>query len=109
MKPRLFESEKCTNRRLWEVLPDQAWKGHPCIIIGGGPSLIGFNWRLLRGWRTIGINRAFEKFEPTILFSLDLRYLKWILGRRYGQESIDRFKASPGYKVWLTTYIATLP
>lgn len=30
------------------------------FIIGGGPSLVGYNWELLRGRRIIGINRAFE-------------------------------------------------
>lgn len=109
MKPRLFEAEAYTNRRLWEVLPDLAWQGKPCFIVGGGPSLEGFDWELLRGRRTIGINRAFERFDPTIVFSMDLRYLMWILGERYGPEALEKFQQTPGYKVWLTTYVSSLP
>jgi hypothetical protein len=57
----------------WEVLPDAAWAGQPAFLIGGGPSLIGFDFERLRGrGRIIAINRAVE-FVPfaDILFFMD--------------------------------------
>ncbi|GAG00227.1 unnamed protein product, partial [marine sediment metagenome] len=34
-------------------MPDGAWNGKPCFIVGGGPSLKGFDWTKLNGHRTI--------------------------------------------------------
>lgn len=104
-----YKSERYTNRQLLEVLPDGAWAGKPCFIIGGGPSLKDFNWSLLKGHRTIGVNRVFEKFDPTIIFSMDTRYLRWILDGKYGAEAKQKFDKSKAYKCWLCTYRASLP
>lgn len=106
---RLYAAKEYTNRFFWEVLPDNAWKDKPCFLVGGGPSLKNFDWSLLCGQRTIGVNRAFEKFDPTIIFSMDLRFLKWVINQRYGQPITERFVKSSAYKVWLTTYICNLP
>jgi len=105
----LFRSDKFVNRWLYEVLPDGAWKNKPCFIVGGGPSLKDFDWHLLKGRRTIGINRAFEKFEPTIMFSMDTRYLKWVLNDKYSSSVRDRFLSLKSYRVWLCTYTVKLP
>jgi hypothetical protein len=40
--------------------PQQEWAGADAIIIGGGPSLRGFDFRRLAGHRTIGCNSAFR-------------------------------------------------
>ena len=113
-KPTLFASERFRNRWLWEVLPDGAWKNKPCFIVGGGPSLKGFDWTMLKGYRTIGVNRAFERFEPTIIFSMDTRFLNWVMNDKYtlvkdGAETKAKFMASKAYKVWLCTYTIGLP
>ncbi|GAG30397.1 unnamed protein product, partial [marine sediment metagenome] len=81
----------------------------PCVIIGGGPCLKNFNWELLTGWRTIGVNRAYEQFTPTVSFSMDTRFLMWVRSGRYGKGSADRFANLKSYKVWLITYPASLP
>ena len=104
-----FGFAQLTNRFLYEVLPDRAWEGKPCVIVGGGPSLSGFDWQLLRGWLTIGINRVYEQFDPTIIFSMDTRFLRWILSGEYGQEATEKFAASKAYKTWLCTYNCKLP
>lgn len=60
------------------VLADGAWAGQPCFIIGGGPSLVGFDFNRLRGkGRVIAINRAFE-FIPwaDVLFFMDWKFYK---------------------------------
>lgn len=104
-----FKSEQLANRFIYEVLPDGSWKGKPCFVIGGGPSLEGFDWELLRGKRTIGINRVYEKFDPTIIFSMDTRFLRWVLEGKYGSKATDAFLRSKAYKVWLCTYNCRLP
>lgn len=40
-------------------VPAPVWAGQDVFVIGGGPSLIGFDWSLLHGHRTIGANSAF--------------------------------------------------
>jgi len=105
----VFKAEKLSNRNLIEVLPDNSWKDKDCYIIGGGPSLEDFDWSLLKGKRTIGINRVFEKFDPTIIFSMDTRYLNWILQNQYGVDVRSKFQKSKTYKVWLCTYTCKLP
>lgn len=104
-----FGAENITNRFLYEVLPDRSWKGNPCVVVGGGPSLEGFDWDLLHGWRVIGVNRVYEKFDPTIIFSMDTRFLRWIMEEKYGEEARKRFVASKAYRVWLCTYNCKLP
>ena len=43
-----------------EVLKDGEWAGQRCFIIGGGPSLTGFDFERLRGrGRIIAINKAY--------------------------------------------------
>jgi len=104
-----FTSERFTNRFFHEVMPDGSWKDKACFIVGGGPSLADFDWPLLKGKRTIGINRVYEKIDPTIIFSMDTRFLRWILEGKYGEDTKERFIASRAYKVWLCTYTCMLP
>jgi len=105
----IFKAEKLSNRFLKEVLPDNSWKDKDCYIIGGGPSLEDFDWSLLKGKRTIGINRVFEKVDPTIIFSMDTRYLNWILQNHYGHDVNIKFQKFKTYKIWLCTYNCKLP
>lgn len=107
--PRLYRSEKFTNRHIAEVLPDQSWKGKPCFIIGGGPSLDRIDCSKLKGKRTIGINLAYQRVTPTIIFSMDTRFLNWLDHDFYGAAAKAAFWNSPAYKVWLTTYTQSLP
>jgi len=112
--PILYRSDRFDNRFLYEVLPDGAWEGRPCVIVGGGPSLRGFDFSRLKGFRTIGINRAFEFFDPTIIFSMDTRFLNFIYQGRYeripdGAGAREKFHQSTSYKVWLCTYTVKLP
>ena len=43
-----------------EYRPTPMWQGEDVFIIGGGPSLRGFDWTLLHNERTIGCNNAFR-------------------------------------------------
>ncbi len=54
----------------WD-LTQQIWEGQDAFIIGGGPSLLNFDWEYLRGKNAIGCNSAFllgEDICPVCLF-----------------------------------------
>jgi hypothetical protein len=70
-----------------EKLMTGCWHGQPCFVVGGGPSLRGFNFDRLKGWLTIGVNRAFEFFTPTILLALDARFYQWVHEGKYGDDA----------------------
>jgi hypothetical protein len=83
-----------------DVLADGAWRDEPCFIIGGGPSLIGFDFERLRGrGHIIAINRAFE-FVPfaDILFFMDRRFYQICHDDPARYQLWQDFK---GYKVFL--------
>jgi hypothetical protein len=78
-----------------------AWQGRRCFIIGGGPSLAGFDFSQLRGELVIGINRAFEKIAPSVIFSMDSRLYAWIKSGMLGQEALDKYEKSTARKIWV--------
>lgn len=86
---------------LWDVLPRGAWTGRRCFIVGGGPSLRSFDWSLLDGELSIGINRAFERYTPTMMFCMDPRVWGWIVRGDFGEESTRRYEEFSGLKVWM--------
>lgn len=48
------------------------------VIVGGGPSLIKFDWQRLRGMRIIAVNRAYEVLPwAEIVYFADLRFWHW--------------------------------
>lgn len=63
------------------------WAGETVYLIGGGPSLKGFEWNRLKGKKTIAINKA-VKFYP----NADAMY--WTDGRVYSwlNKEINDFK-----------------
>ena len=89
-------------QRLHTIIKNGAWKGRPCFLVGGGPSLVGFDWSRLSGELSIGINRTFEKFDPTILFSMDNRFWKWVEQGDFGMAARDKFRNYQyGIKLWV--------
>jgi hypothetical protein len=83
-----------------EVLADGAWRNEPCFLVGGGPSLIGFDFERLRGrGRVIAINRAFE-FVPfaDILFFMDWKFYRLCHDQPNRYQLWQDFK---GYKAFL--------
>jgi glycosyltransferase involved in cell wall biosynthesis len=42
-----------------------AWKDQPCVVVGAGPSLKGFDWKLLDGFRTITMNHVIEDYDKS--------------------------------------------
>lgn len=99
------------DKYLHEVLPDGSWRHRSCFIVGGGPSLEnGFDWSLLDGRLTIATNRAHESIKsPSILFSMDRRFVDWILKGKYGWEATRKYQQAKGYRVILSTKKGLLP
>lgn len=88
---------------LCDVMKDGEWAGSRCFIIGGGPSLRGFDFEMLRGEKCIAINRAIE-FVPwaEIMFSIDVRLHTWYCQNRrlMKKESLAAYDNFKGLKVW---------
>lgn len=92
-----------TTPDLWSTIPKGLWKNRRCFVVGGGPSLKGFDFDQLQGELTIGINRAFEIFSPTILFCVDIRVWGWIVRGEFGSDSTEKYNNFKGRKVWVNT------
>jgi len=55
------------------------WWEHPVFVVGGGPSLRGFDFGLLDGYDTIAINKAiFSVKDPTYFITIDYTFLRKI-------------------------------
>ncbi len=85
-----------------DFLPDNAWKDRRCFIIGGGPSLRGFNFDRLGHELTIAVNRAFEYINPSIILWMDYQtfYLDLLAGK-FGDEALKKFESTHSSKVAL--------
>ena len=81
-----------------------AWKGRRCFIIGGGPSIKDVDLSSLVGELTIGINRAYEICDPSILFGVDGQMWGWVEQGKCGEESKRKFNEYRGYKVWMALH-----
>lgn len=88
--PSMNPADWAPPRRAFE---DGAWKGRRCFIIGGGPSLRGFDFKRLRGELTIGINAAWT-VNPTCTLVLDVRMMDHL-------EDTPAWHDYGGTKVWL--------
>jgi hypothetical protein len=86
---------------LYDLLPDDAWAGRRCFIIGGGLSLKGFDFSSLQGELVIGINRAFEFCDCDIFLAIDAQVHTDIMLGEFGEAAKTRFENFEGYKVWL--------
>lgn len=77
-------------------VPAGGWAGEACVVLGGGPSLKGFDCaRLRRRARVIAVNNAGLDLAPwaDVLFWADRRWLDWNhqrLGEHTGPLKITR-------------------
>jgi len=71
------------------------WRG-TCFIIGGGPSLKGFKWQLLKGQRVIGCNDAYQlgSWVDVMHYGDEGWFDNWYK-KKIGRESLRKF---PGLK-----------
>lgn len=73
LKPEVA-ARKCLATPLSKVLITQPWLGELCFVIGGGPSLSGFNWSALKGFNVIGTNKSFLFYPADINYSMDYNF-----------------------------------
>ena len=75
------------------ALPDKTrWSDQPAYVLGGGPSLSGFNFEVLRGRNVVGCNEAFTlgpAICPVLLFS----DIAWFRPR---QEALKEYHKAGG-------------
>ena len=96
-----FDDRFSKSTNFWSRFKKGSWKGRRCFIVGGGPSLKNFDWGLLKGELSIGINRAFEKFDPSIMFCMDTRLWGWVVRGDFGDEARTRYENFRGHRVWV--------
>jgi len=57
------------------------FSGATVYVVGSGPSLKGFDFSLLYGKRTIGVNHCYMDFKPEILVALDEIFFRQVFQR----------------------------
>jgi hypothetical protein len=97
-----------TNREA-DLLTVGCWHNRPCFVVGGGPSLRHFDFSFLEGRLSIGTNRAFEFYTPSILLAIDARFYRWVYERKYGEEALRKLVAYTGPKVGIRISAAHVP
>lgn len=70
--------------------PEQFWKDQDVYIIGGGPSLEGFDWDILKDKNTIGCNSAFIHGHEICKICI-FGDIKWWVNSR---EELKKFKGT---------------
>jgi len=94
---------------LHDVIQDGVWAGKRCFIVGGGESLKDFDYSQLEGELIIGVNRAFEKIDPSIIIFADSRLWGWIENGSLGPEAQKKFKDTKSLKVAVEANIFPYP
>ncbi len=89
-----------SGQSLFSMIPKGAWKGHRCFIIGGGQTVLTHNLDRLAGELTIGVNRAYDVYYPSILCALDPQFYEWAETGAFGIFSEMRYRSYPGTKAW---------
>jgi hypothetical protein len=88
-----------------ERFPDGAWRGQRCFIVGGGPSLKGFDFERLRDERVIAVNKAFYDAPfADIVFGMDRSFIDNIMAGKLNKDGKDyrqAFEVFVGIKLWL--------
>jgi hypothetical protein len=96
--------------KIQELFPDGAWRGQRCFIVGGGPSLKGFDFGRLRGERVIAINKAFFDVPwADIMFSMDRGFLDSVTSGELGEDCREAFQAFEGAPLWLDIFHSSYP
>jgi len=92
------------NKNISEVFSSNSLSGKRCFLLAGGPSLKDFDYSILSNEFTIGINKTFMAYSPTINYSMDLNFYNYITQPGITQEQRRAFHSwndYEGYKVFL--------
>lgn len=88
-------------RYIQEAVTPGSWTGRRCFVVAGGPSLSDFDFTLLKDELTIGVNRAYERFVPTINYSMDADFFSWAEQGRFGAKAHAAWNADGFVKCFL--------
>lgn len=88
----------CQAAPITSILKSSEWGNDRCFIIGGGPSLLGFNFDILRGEKVIGINKAFIHYPVDINYGMDISFFKSV---EYSNQYGNSWKDFNGIKLFL--------
>lgn len=64
----------CKAKPITNELSSDSWSGRRSFVLCGGPSLGGFDFNLIRGECTIGVNKSFTRFNTDICYGMDQRF-----------------------------------
>jgi len=76
MKDKYIDSKRYKKLSKWKNI----LKGHTVFLLGNSPSIVKHDLSLLNNYFTIGINRIFFIYEPTVLFWQDRQM--WITDKK---------------------------
>lgn len=95
----------CKAAPLCDILSENAWNGRRCFLLGGGPSLMGFDYQRLDKELTIGINKTFLVYKSTINYSMDETFYTRLTDRTADKyitvEHKKKWKDYQGIKLFL--------
>ena len=95
-----------TNRKITEIFNKDSWRDQPCFITAGGPSLANFDFSRLQGKLTIGINKSFLTYSPSILYGMDSTFYQQMVDgdfdKREGCRVFLKWLNCPSHKIFLT-------
>jgi hypothetical protein len=93
------------SRDISELYSPKIWEGKRCFLLAGGDSLKNFNYSCLAGELTVGVNRTFETFEPTVNYSMDVSFWNWLHGYKASEEEgrirLQKWREYSGIKLFL--------
>lgn len=87
-----------TRAHVAEVLEDGAWSGRRAFVVGGGPSLRGFDFGRLAGELWIGCNVAYLE-RPTVAITACHRFMRSVL--RDDPEHARAWGECPSIRVFM--------
>ncbi|MHA1592741.1 MAG: hypothetical protein ACTSUP_09750 [Candidatus Heimdallarchaeaceae archaeon] len=77
-KSKISPNQRCTTRRITDILSSTSLANKRCFLLAGGPSLRGFNYNTLKNEFTIGVNKTFTTFPTNICYVMDLKLYNYI-------------------------------
>lgn len=88
----------------YDVINNGEWKDEAAYIVGGGNSLEGFDFEILKGLgRIFAVNQSFLNLPfADVMCSMDSRYFRWMMEGTLG-DAREKFHDFKGIKVWVNT------
>lgn len=106
----LYDGTDTKRRMLFQMMPNGIWSGRRCFIVGGGPSLKGFDFSRLKGEIVVTVNRGFESAPfSAINVAQDPRLWGWYERGDLGEEARQKFNEYKGLKCWVNAQSFPFP